>query len=1395
MKLRWFPWIVLAAVTGTTWSYPQGLLFQRGFLESLTGDYRFSARIGNTRVYCRNNGISIVSVRTKGDSVVQQRFDIDFSTSPTAIVPTAERPEIYTIVHGHSNYRVRSFEEIRYIGIAPGIDAIFRWTPSALKYDVVAYSAANLDKLHMLLRGATVVAHDAASGTLTIGSGKERFHDQTPIAYQTDGTKQYPVSVTYAVLNDSTFTYRIVGTYNPALPLVVDPAIVWSSYLGGSQEDAANDITTDSHGNIYVAGNSLSLDFPLRGTTTNRGRQNIVVAQFTADGQHRWSTYFGGERDEVAKAIVTDGTTIYVGGWSSSPSVMLDQPYPQRAGGVFDAIILAFTTNGTYVRGTFLGGSREELVNALALRRDGSLIAVGRTNSRDFPIAQALQPTLAGDNDVFITALSLPSLQLLWSTYYGGSGFDEAYGVSTDRSGSVYVTGVTISSDFPTANAFQPRAPALDNAFVLALNASGQRIWSSYLGGSDYDLGNRIVWWNDKLYIVGTTSSEDFPIIGTNIAQPTKSGYNDAFIACMTVAGIPTWSTFWGGRMAESGFGVAVLPNGKVLVAGSTYSADFPRRRSLLWSPRGGDDVFVALFHEGQNEWSLTFGGSEDDILAAIALLPNGDVVGAGETRSRDLEPLINAQYQANTAASNRSDCFLFRLCTFAPSIRASSPRLVICQGQTLDLWAHDSTEIVSIRWNTGSNQQRLTVTAAGEYWFTATSPSGCTVQSDTVRIASAPVAPVQLDTISPRRSLRICEGERIGLVVRGQYRSHAWFDDYNGLITTDDTLWITSSGSYYAIVEDSNGCTSRSPSHQVVVIPRPALAYRRILPDGSAIAIQADTISPCRGETITLEIERPAAATCRWSDGIDQCRRTITADQQLSAVVTDTAGCTWQLPPLTIQFVPRSLPQLSALDTTCVGTPFELQALGDVRLLRWEIPPSLQILAVSRDSSTWRLIALTEGVYRVRAWHTNPCSDTASRTIVVLPLPRVNIQASREFICPGEQSILTAPSGYAIYRWNDSLGSSTWVVRDSGWYRLMVVTSEGCTATDSVYIGRRQPVTVTTTVLQFGVVEVGQTVSLNFVISNPADTVALLTYAIVRGQVFRIARPATLSQSLLPLSYDTVTISFTPESAGDSRDTLTIIQQLPCVDTLRVILEGRGIQPDLPLLLEFAIEAITISPLDDTVRIPLYCWRTSAQTQRIDSLILTITYNPTMLLPRSIEPGMLTLLPQQNERGYVTVTVPLDSIPTTPHTIPVAVLIATALLGDREEDRNEIISASVLPPMPLAYEPAAGAVRYQNLCRVGGVRLLGQRRGQLLQIFPNPSDGVPSISVVSPENGTLSLAIFTLEGRMCWHRSWHTKAGQLSTLTPLALPPGVYIARVQTPSGITAVERFMVVR
>lgn len=1395
MKPRWLHWIILAAATGTIWSQPQGFSFQRGFLESFTEDYRYSARIGNIRIYCRNSGISIVSVRTNGDSIVQQRFDIDFPTTPIAIVPRGEHSETYTIVRGHSNYHVRSFEEIRYVGIAPGVDAIFRWTPSALKYDVVAHSAAKLEKLHLLLKGANVIAHDSAGGVLTIGSGKERFHDQAPIAYQTDGTKQYPISVTYAVINDTTFAYRIVGPYNPALPVVVDPAIVWSSYLGGSQEDAANDITTDTRGNIYVAGNSLSLDFPLRGTTTNRGRQNIVVAQFTADGQHRWSTYFGGERDEVAKAIVTDGAMLYVGGWSSSPSVTLDQPYPTRAGGAFDAIILALTSNGTYVRGTFLGGNREELVNALALRRDGSLIAVGRTNSPDFPIAQALQPTLAGDNDVFITALSLPTMQLLWSTYYGGSGFDEAYGVTTDQSGSVYVTGVTISSDFPTVNAFQPRAPALDNAFVLALNTSGRRLWSSYLGGSDYDLGNRIAHWNGRLYIVGTTSSEDFPIIGSSIAQHTKSGYNDAFIACISVAGVPIWATFWGGRMAESGFGVAVLPNGKVVVAGSTSSADFPRRRSLLWSPRGGDDVFVALFHEGQNEWSLTFGGSEDDILSAIALLPDGDVAGAGETRSRDIEPLVNPQYQASTAVSNRSDCFLFRLCTFTPSIQASSPKLIICDGRTLDLWASDSLEIVSIRWNTGSTQHRITVSSAGEYWFTATSQSGCTVQSDTIRVASAPDVPVQLDTISPRRSLRICEGERLGLVVRGRYRSHAWFDEYGGLITTDDTLWVTSSGSYYAIVEDSNGCTPRSPSHRVVVIPRPALAYRRILPDGSAIAILTDTISACRGETITLEIERPDAAACRWSDGIDQCRRTVTADQQLSAVVTDTTGCTWQVPPLTIQFVSRSLPQLSAQDTTCVGTPFELQALGDASLLRWEIPPSLQILAVSRDSTTWMLVAPAEGVYRVRAWYNNPCSDTASRTVVVFPLPVVHIQASPAFICPGEQSILTAPAGYAIYRWNDSLGSSTWVVHDSGWYRLMVVTSGGCTASDSIYVGRRQPVTVTTTVLQFGVVEVGQTVTLHFAIFNPADTVALLNYAVASGQIFRIARLITLPHSLLPLSSDTVAVSFTPQVVGDSHDTLVIIQLQPCGDTLRVVLEGSGIEPDQPLSLAFAIEAITISPLDDNVRIPIYCWRTSPQPKRIDSVMLRITYNPTILLPRSVEPGRLTVLPQQNGRGYLTAVVPLDSIPTTPGASPVAALIATALLGDREEDRNEIVSASALPPMALLYEPASGAVRYKNLCRIGGVRLLGQNKGPLLQIVPTPSDGEVSIGVISPENGTLSLDILTLDGRMCWHIHWNTKAGQPYAIIPPILPPGIYIAQLHTPSGTTIADRFVIVR
>ncbi|MCX7929978.1 MAG: hypothetical protein N2663_04595 [Chlorobi bacterium] len=1369
--------LLLPSVVGST-----PIVFNRGFLEST--DALFVGRIGSMRIYCRADGISIVGVRPSGDSIELERFDLDFPSGPSTVVPMKQRCEQYRVITGTTQRLLRAFDAIRYADVAPGVDVVLYWTPHRLKYDVIAQTPAALEHFQFVLRGARLSSSRHGNGSLDIFSPSEHFLDEAPIAVQLlpDGRTQH-LSATYRITSDTTFGYRIVGNVDPSLPIVVDPAIVWSSYVGGSQEDAAGDVATDAAGNIYIAGNSLSIDFPLRGTSINRGRQNMIIAKFTADGRHLWSTYFGGERDEVAKAIVCNGSMLYVGGWSSSPSVILDPPQSNRAGGAFDAVVLAFTTDGTFVRGTFLGGNREELVNALALRRDGTLIAVGRTNSPDFPIAQAQQATLAGENDIFIVALSSQSLQIQWATYYGGTGFDEAYGVTTSPSGSVFVTGVTVSSDFPTANAFQTRAPALDNAFIIALNSAGRRIWASFLGGDDYDLANRIGYWNGKLFVVGTTSSENFPIVGDSIAQPTKSGYNDAFIACISEGGVPVWASFWGGRLAESGFSVVLLPDGRVAIAGSTSSPDFPRRRSILWTPRGNDDIFIALFRDGQNLWSTTFGGAGDDILYAAALLPNGDIIGTGETRSTDFEPLINPQYRASTTPSNRSDCFLFRLCTFTPSIATSSPNRVICAGQSIELWTRDSANITSIQWNTGNTTPRLTVTSPGRYWFTATSHSGCTVTSDTVLINAASTEPVRLDTIAPRRSLRICDGERIGLVVRGRYHSAVWLDNRGGLIASGDTLWVSVSGTFYAVVEDTNGCTIESLPHTVIVTPRPTLRY--LWYDGrNWQPVARDTLHACIGDSIVVSIERPANGQCQWSDGSTECQRSITTDTRLVATVTDTSGCSWTMPSLTFRFDQRRTPLLTVADTVCTGSLVTARVENSSNTaVHWQLDSTLVVIAARTDSTELVVQPSIPGTYRLRVWLDSRCSDTLEKLVTILKTPNTRINVSQPWICRGQTVTLRAPAGFAGYRWNGQLGDSVITIADSGWYRLEVETEYGCTAHDSVFISFKESVTAQDTSIVFGTIDVGQAAFLPLTMVNPADTAALVMLTFSRSQPFTLNGQPQENAVIEPGAEYVATIQFSPSTDGNFTDTLIIEEVVPCRHTIRVVVRGSAIRQDRTIPIEVKVEDVTISPLDEKVHIRLYSWSSNPNAQRLDTLHVVLSYNPTMLLIRSIEPGTLVQLPARGRRGVISVTVPVNQLPMIPQTVPIATLSATVLLGNSEEDSIAIesIAASTFLEPTLS----SGIVRYTGLCTRGGVRLLESTAVSVLMVIPNPNDGSEaSVQLVAPDKGLWMVSIHGLDGRELWTRRVDARAGSTYSLMLPVLPAGVYIVRAQSPTG-----------
>jgi hypothetical protein len=295
-------------------------------------------------------------------------------------------------------------------------------------------------------------------------------------------------------------------------------ALVYSTYLGGSGLDSGDSIAVDSSGNAYVTGETSSTDFPTVNAIqpTNHGSDDAFVTKINADGSALvYSTYLGGSGEDWGPGIAVDSFgTAYVTGYTQStdfPTVNAIQPTNHGSG---DAFVTKINADGSaLVYSTYLGGSGNDSGQSIAVDSSGSAYVIGITSSTDFPTVNAIQPTYHGNIDAFVTKINGDGSALVYSTYLGGSGGDQGYGIAADSSGNAYVIGLTDSTDFPTVNAIQPTYHGNIDAFVTKINADGSAlVYSTYLGGSGYEQGWRIaVNPFGTAYISGQTCSTNFP--------------------------------------------------------------------------------------------------------------------------------------------------------------------------------------------------------------------------------------------------------------------------------------------------------------------------------------------------------------------------------------------------------------------------------------------------------------------------------------------------------------------------------------------------------------------------------------------------------------------------------------------------------------------------------------------------------------------------------------------------------------------------------------------------------------------------------------------------------------------------------------------------------------------
>lgn len=571
-------------------------------------------------------------------------------------------------------------------GVKPGVDLVFHGRDGRLEYDLVVAPGADPETIALRLDGASDLHREGGALVAGTASGPLRF--EPPVAFQERGGARRSVASRYRLNADGTFGFD-VGAYDRSAPLVIDPILVFSTYLGGAGTDSANAIALDVAGNVYVAGETTSLDFPVSpgaALGTNAGASDAFVFALDPTGATRlFATYLGGAGDDFANAVAVDASgRVSLAGETTSSDFPTTPGARQTAwGGSSDAFVAALAPGGgALVFSTYHGGSGQDRAAGVAIGPGGAVTIAGRTGSTDLPVtAGAFQTAfLGGDFDAFVARFQPSGAAFAFSTYLGGVENDNAFGLALDAAGNAYVAGGTRSPDFPvTLSAYQGTNFSTD-AFLSKLNAAGNAlVYSTFLGGSFVDRANGLaVDAAGRAYVVGQTVSPDFPI--ANAFQATfGGGANDAFVATIdpaaSGAGSLLFSTFLGGGADDRGIAVAVDPAGRAHVAGQTASASFPLLQPTQPTFGGAPwDAFVAtLAPSGASLVFSTFlGGGGEDRALAVATDGSGDSWVAGRTESTSFPTA--RPYQATAPLG--MNAFVARLGLGQPAAGAEIPAL-----------------------------------------------------------------------------------------------------------------------------------------------------------------------------------------------------------------------------------------------------------------------------------------------------------------------------------------------------------------------------------------------------------------------------------------------------------------------------------------------------------------------------------------------------------------------------------------------------------------------------------------------------------------------------------------------------------------------------------------------
>jgi len=537
---------------------------------------------------------------------------------------------------------VPTYQRVRYSQVYPGVDVVYYGRQNQLEYDLVLAPGADPRAIRMKFDGARGLKI-SSSGDVIVQTHGSQLIQRLPSIYQ-DGR---PIRGRYTLVGRNTVGVR-VDKYNRARPLVIDPAINYTTYLGGTSIDQINAVKLGPNGQLFVAGSTATEDLVCFGYCYNplsAGLTDVIIAIFDTTQTPvalTYFSYFGGSNNDVANAIDVDANgVLYVTGTTTSTDFPIVGGAIQTTGAAttVDAFVSVFNTalQGTdsLIYSTYLGGT------------DGDKIyVIGDTKSTDFPTTpNAFLGVKFGPQDAFITEIDPTAGALVYSTYMGGESYDWGRAIAVGKTGLIYFALSSVSQTFPTTGGAYNPVPAggqdaIFGVIDITKNGVDSLVHGSYLGGS----GNEEVHAlgldaNENMVIAGYTLSTDYPITGDAV-QPQNNGNADAFVTILDPkangpAGL-LYSTYIGGSHGDVPIDMMIDSLGNIYLTGYTLSPDFPVTPNAVQPQWGqGINVFVTEFRSGVSgtaalQFSTYFGTSGTSVPTGIAVGPDGAIYVVG---------------------------------------------------------------------------------------------------------------------------------------------------------------------------------------------------------------------------------------------------------------------------------------------------------------------------------------------------------------------------------------------------------------------------------------------------------------------------------------------------------------------------------------------------------------------------------------------------------------------------------------------------------------------------------------------------------------------------------------------------------------------------------------------